>query len=65
MTKREAQRVARYIARIDGVVVTGTRVYRARGGASYELECQDTRTGVPFVVRDMEDLIGRGATAAL
>ena len=58
MTKREAQRVARYIARLDGVEVTGTRVYRARGGASYELDCQDTRAGMPFVVRSMEDLIG-------
>ena len=65
MTKREAQRVARYIKRLDGVVVTGTRVYRARGGASYELECQDTRTGVPFVVRSMEDIAGRGAHASL
>lgn len=63
MTKRETQTVARYIARLDGVEVTGTRVYRARGGARYELDCKDTRTGIPFVVRSMDDLREREAAA--
>lgn len=65
MTKREAQRVARYIEKLDGVELTGTRVYRVRGGASYELDCRDTRTGVPFVVRSMDDLAERTSTGAL
>lgn len=63
MTKREAQRVARYCARLEGIEVTGTRVYRVRGGASYELTCTDTRSGVPFVVRSQEDIEERMANA--
>jgi hypothetical protein len=64
MTKREMERVARYIARLDGIEVTGTRVYRVRGGASYELACTDTRTGVQFVVRSQADIDERVADAA-
>lgn len=65
MTKREAQRVARYIAKLDGIEITGTRVYRVRGGASYELSCIDTQSGTPFVVRSQEDIEERMADAAI
>ena len=61
MTKREAQRVAAYIGRLEGIEVTGTRVYRVRGGASYELACTDTRTDDRFVVRSQEDIEARMA----
>lgn len=65
MTKREAQRVARYIEKLESIEITGTRVHRVRGGASYELECVDTATGVPFTVRSQEEIEERQAEAAL
>ena len=61
MTKREAQRVARHIARLQGIQITGTRVYPVRGGASYEIDCVDTGSGAPFIVRSMDDLANRMA----
>ena len=36
-----------------------------RGGASYELACTDTRTGVQFVVRSQADIDERVTAAAV
>lgn len=68
MDKRTAQATARRIereSRSDGgaITVTGFRVWRGRGGASYEINCQDHIEGGTFVVRSPEDWDDRHAQA--
>ena len=63
MTKRDAQRLAKKIAKdAPGCTVTGMRVWtseRRPGHYSYEVEVVDTRTGYPFVVTSSEDWVER------
>lgn len=63
MTKREAQRTIRYAEKLQGIQVRGTRVWPTRGGYSYEVELQDTREGGTFIVRSLDELKERVATA--
>ena len=60
MTKREAIAVSRIIDQHSGVVVTGLRVYAGRR-PDYAIDCVDTATGYPFVVRSREDWERRAA----
>jgi len=61
MTKREAQAVARQISKTEGVRVEGYRIEPTRGGANYEINCVDTQTGYPFIVRSREEWLARRA----
>jgi hypothetical protein len=56
MTKREADRVERYLDKLAGISIQGRRVWPVRGGYSYEIQCTDTTTGYPFIVRSMDEV---------
>ena len=51
MTKREAQRVAKLVAREPLTFVTG---YRRWGRGQWEIDAVDLQTGYPFVVSSVE-----------
>ena len=60
MTKREALTLSRIIERRSGVRVVGLRLYAGKR-PDYAIECVDTATGYPFVVRSREDWERRAA----
>jgi hypothetical protein len=51
MNRKETNKLEREINQVQGLQVTGTRVY---GKGSYALDVIDTTTGVPFVVNSPE-----------